>query len=84
MDAFTGTLLHNGQVLSEEVTGRLSVDYLPNQVEAWTGFFSLPPGGYVELGDVLDLSLSDGRTGKIKIERVNQTSAGTSVSFGRP
>jgi len=84
MDAFNGTLLRNGQVLSEGVNGRLSVDQLPSGEVAWTGFFALPPGGYVELGDVLDLALDDGRSCKIKVERVNQTNAGMSVSFGRP
>jgi hypothetical protein len=84
MDAFTGTLSKDGQVVAENITGRLSVDWSPSQQQAWTGFCLLPMTARVNLGDVLDLVLDDGRSSSIKIERVNETSAGQSVSFGQP
>ena len=42
MDAFTGTLSKDGQVVAENVSGRLSVDWSPSQQQAWTGFCILP------------------------------------------
>lgn len=83
MDAFSGTLQRNGQVIVDSVSGRLSVEWTPNQDQAWSGFFNMPAGSNVELGEVLELVLTDGRMAQIKIERVNQTGAGVSVSFGR-
>ena len=85
MDPFTGLLQRNAEVIAENVSGRLSQEWSPSQEQAWSGFFTLPPGASsMELGEVLDLVLTDGRSAQIKIERVNQTGAGVSVSFGRP
>jgi hypothetical protein len=83
MDAFTGMLLRNGEVVADGVSGRLSVEWSPSQDQAWSGFFTMPAGSHVELNEVLELALTDGRRAPIKIERVNQTGAGMSVSFGR-
>jgi hypothetical protein len=84
MEQITGTLMRDGQPVAEGLSGRLAVDYTPTREQRWSGFFTVPPGVTVELkvNDHFDLNLSDGRTGKIKLERVNVTSQGVFVSFG--
>ena len=49
----------------------------------WTGYFAVPPGQAVQRDDAFELLLGDGRRNKIRIERVNQSSAGMTASFGR-
>jgi hypothetical protein len=84
MEQITGTLLRSGQPVAEGVSGRLSIDFTPNREQRWSGFFTVPPGVKTELkvNDQFELQLSDGRIGKIKLERVNVTSQGVFVSFG--
>ena len=81
MDSFQGKLTKDGKAVIENVTGRYNKDFGPNRNEIWTGFFSLPQGVSLAVAEEYDMGMSDGKTSKIKIERVNQTSAGTTVSF---
>jgi hypothetical protein len=82
MQPFRGKLMRNGQVVIDNIQGRLEVDVGPNRTERWNGFFSLPSGENVEREEPFELVLDDGRSGKIRVERVNQTAQGMSASFG--
>jgi len=81
MEHFRGRLTRSGNVIVESVEGRLTVDVGPNGAARWTGYFNLPPGATVELNEPFELALQDGRTSKIRIERLNQTAAGSTASF---
>jgi hypothetical protein len=81
MEQFTGNLLRDGQEIAQNVTGRLTIDLGAVREERWSGFFNMPAGVEVKVHDVCELRLSDGRTGKIRLERVNVTNQGTFVSF---
>jgi len=82
MQPFHGKLMRNGRVLIDPIQGRLEVDVGRDGVERWSGFFSLPAGQNVELEEPFELVLDDGRSGKIRVQRVNQTAQGMSASFG--
>jgi hypothetical protein len=82
MEQFQGSLTRGGQTLAEGVSGRLTIDYTPSHEQRWSGFFNLPAGVEVKVNDQCELVLSDGRSAKIKLERVNVTNQGTFVSFG--
>jgi hypothetical protein len=81
MNPFHGKLLRDGQVVVDGIDGRLTIDYTPTHTELWSGFFTVPAGQTVQLNDRFDLVLDDGRTGKIRIERVNVTGQGSFASF---
>ncbi|MBY0522719.1 MAG: hypothetical protein K2R98_04950 [Gemmataceae bacterium] len=81
MDSFRGNLMRRGQTIIEGVEGRLTVDVGPQGAERWSGYFTLPAGNTVELEEPFELVLSDGRSGKIRVDRVNQTGQGSSASF---
>ena len=83
MEQFRGQLTRNGQVVIDHVEGRLDVESGPGGATFWTGYFSVPAGQSVERDEPFELLLGDGRSKKIRIERVNQTAAGTTASFGR-
>lgn len=82
MQPFRGKLMRNGQVVIDNVQGRLEVDVGRDRSERWSGFFGLPSGENVEREEPFDLVLEDGRSAKIRVERVNQTAQGMSASFG--
>jgi hypothetical protein len=82
MEQFQGQLVRGGQTLAENVSGRLTIDFSPTREQRWSGFFNLPGGIEVKVNDACELALSDGRTGRIKLERVNITNQGVFVSFG--
>lgn len=83
MEAFRGQLTRNGQVIMESVEGRLDVDIGPGGAQSWAGYFAVPPGQTVEREEPFELVLGDGRRNKIRVERVNQSAAGMTASFGR-
>ena len=41
----------------------------------------MPPGVEVKVNDLCELHIADGRTGRVRLERVNVTNQGTFVSF---
>jgi hypothetical protein len=82
MEQFQGNLVRGGQTLAENVSGRLTIDFSPTREQRWSGFFNLPTGVEVKVNDVCELILSDGRIGRVKLERVNVTNQGVFVSFG--
>lgn len=81
MEEFRGKLVKNGQTIAEGVNGRLTIDYGANRVPMWSGYFTVPAGAPVQLQDHFELVLTDGRSGKIRIERVNTTAQGIFASF---
>ena len=81
MNPFSGLLMRNGTPIGA-VQGRMSIDVSPSQDEQWSGYFNVPPGAKVEVGATYDLVLGDGRSSKIKIERLNAAAHGQSASFG--
>lgn len=83
MEHFHGQLTRNGQVVIDHVEGRLDIETGPGGATFWTGYFGVPPGQAVERDQPFELLLGDGRCNKIRIERVNRTSAGVTASFGR-
>lgn len=81
MEQFTGNLVRDGQPIASGISGRLSIDFSPTQEQRWSGFFNLPAGVDVKIHDVFELHISDGRIGRVRLERVNVTNQGTFVSF---
>lgn len=81
MEQFQGNLVRDGQTLASGISGRLTIDFSPTREQRWSGFFNLPAGIEVKVSDICELQLSDGRSGKIRVERVNVTNQGTFVSF---
>jgi hypothetical protein len=81
MEQFSGKLVRDGQTIAEGVSGRLSIDFSPTREQRWSGFFNVPPGLDLKVNDHFELQLVDGRSGKIKLERVNVTTQGMFVSF---
>ncbi len=82
MQPFRGKLTRNGRVIIDDIRGRLEVDVGPDRSERWSGFFGLPAGENVEREEPFELVLDDGRSSRIRVERVNQTAQGASASFG--
>jgi hypothetical protein len=83
MEQFRGQLTRNGQVVIDHVEGRLDIESGPGGATYWAGYFSVPPGQSLGRDEQFELLLGDGRSNRIRIERVNQTAAGITVSFGR-
>ena len=81
MEQFQGKLMREGQLVVDNITGRLTVDFDPNRQQRWSGFFTVPAGTAVQINDRFELVLSDGRSSKIHLERVNATSQGIFASF---
>jgi hypothetical protein len=81
MTPFRGKLVKDGQAVADNIDGRLTIDPAPDGSEWWSGFCTLPGGQTVSLDETFDLVLDDGRSGKVRIERVNAYPHGTSVSF---
>jgi hypothetical protein len=83
MESFRGKLVRNGQVLVDGIQGRLDIETGLGGAQHWSGFFSVPGGQSVEIQEPFELVLDDGRSNKIRVERVNTTGQGTTASFGR-
>jgi hypothetical protein len=81
MNPFKGKLLKDGVAIAEGIEGRLTVDLTPNGEEWWSGYCMLPAGSVINLEDICELVLDDGRSGKVRIERVNPYPHATSISF---
>lgn len=81
MENFRGQLKRDGQVAIDGIEGRLSIDNHPVRGQLYSGYFTVPAGSSVAVNDVFELALQDGRTGKIKIERVNASAQGQFASF---
>jgi hypothetical protein len=82
MTPFKGKLVKDDQTVFDNLDGRLTIDPAPGGGEWWSGFCTLPAGQMVALDEHFDLVLDDGRSGKVRIERVNPYPHGTSISFG--
>jgi hypothetical protein len=83
MEQFRGQLTRNGQVVIDQVEGRLDIETGPGGATFWTGYFAVPPGQAVERNEPFELLLANGRSSKIRIERVNQSAGGVTASFGK-
>ena len=83
MEQFRGQLTRNGQVIIDGVEGRLDLETGPGGATFWTAYFGVPAGQTVERDEPFELHLADGRSNKIRIQRVNQSAVGTTASFGR-
>jgi hypothetical protein len=81
MNPFKGNLLKDGIAIAENIEGRLTIDPAPTGGEWWSGYCMLPAGAVVNLEDICDLVLNDGRSGKVRIERINPYPHATSISF---
>jgi hypothetical protein len=84
MQQMTGTIKRDGQVIADAVKGMYEVDVKRDGSENWTGYFIVPAGVDVKLGDQLELVLSDGRSKKVEVNRVNVAPTQTTVSFVTP
>jgi hypothetical protein len=84
MQALTGQLMRDGQVVADGLNGKFEIEVKRDGSESWTGFFSLPSGATVNVGEAYDLVLADGRSKRIEINRVNVFPTGTSVGFVTP
>jgi hypothetical protein len=83
MDQFRGQLTRNGQVIIDQVEGRLEIETGPGGATYWAGYFVVPPGQTVEREEPFELLLANGRSSRIRIERVNQSAGGMTASFGK-
>ncbi|GIW82734.1 MAG: hypothetical protein KatS3mg105_4541 [Gemmatales bacterium] len=81
MEEITCKLSRNGADIVDNVKGRLTIDYNPNREELWSGFVNLPSDSLVQVGEVYEVTLSDGRSSRVQIERVNVTGQGVFASF---
>ncbi|MFN4261592.1 MAG: hypothetical protein ACK4RK_20095 [Gemmataceae bacterium] len=81
MEDFQGQLLKEGQVFIEQVQGRMMVDLGPNGEQYWSGFFPVPEGHVVQLDDEFDMILANGRSNRVRIERVNAMGPSLVASF---
>lgn len=81
MENFRGKLTRDGQDLIAGIEGRLTVDNHPVHGPLFSGYFTVPGGSSVAVRDVYSLVLEDGRSCKIRIERVNATGQGQFASF---
>jgi hypothetical protein len=84
MQKMTGQLKQNGQVVVNNLSGNLEVEVKRDGTENWTGYFVVPPGAQIANGVTYDLILTDGRSKKIEINRVNAYPTQTTASFGTP
>jgi len=81
VENFRGQLKRDGQVAVDGIEGRMSIDNHPVRGQLYSGYFNVPAGSSVAVNDVYEFALQDGRTGKIKIERVNASAQGQFASF---
>lgn len=81
MDLFKAKVERDGQVVAASVEGRLTVDLKADGSQVWSGYFNVPAGTPAAVNDVLDLTLDNGKSKKVKVDRVNSLSHGTTVSF---
>lgn len=79
MQHFSGKILHDDQIIIENIEGILSVDEQLGRMKSWQGTFDLPTGKNIEVGALYCLELDDGRSGKIRIERVQSNNTGTNA-----
>jgi hypothetical protein len=84
MQPLTGQLKKDEQVVADNLQGRFEIEVKRDGTESWTGFFNLPSGVTVNVGEQYDLVLTDGRSKKVEINRVNAFAAQTSVGFVTP
>ena len=76
MQHFSGKILDGNQTPLANVEGVLSTG-----IKSWYGTFDLPAGKNVEAGALYCLELDDGRSGKIRIERVPSNTGTKAVEF---
>lgn len=81
METFRGQLKRDGQVVVDGVEGRLSIDNHPARGQLFSGYFTVPAGSTVAINESYELALADGRSSKVRIERVNATNQGQFASF---
>lgn len=81
MENFRGKLTRDGQDVIAGIEGRMTVDNHPVHGPQFSGYFTVPAGSSVAIRESYVLALEDGRSGKIRIERVNATGQGQFASF---
>jgi hypothetical protein len=79
-----GQVKRSGQVIADGVRGMYEIEVKRDGSENWTGYFIVPAGVEVKLGDHLDVVLTDGKTKTIEVNRVNVAPTQTTVSFVTP
>ena len=84
MQPMTGQIKKSGQVIADGVRGMYEIEVKRDGSENWTGYFIVPAGVDVKLGDHLEVALSDGRSKQIEVNRVNVAPTQTTVSFVTP
>ena len=84
MQPMMGQLKQNGQLMVDNVRGNLEIEVKRDGNENWSGYFVLPAGTQVNNGEAYDLVLTDGRTKKVEINRVNIYPSQTTASFVTP
>jgi hypothetical protein len=84
MQQLSGQLKRDGQVVVDNLRGNLEVEVKRDGTENWSGYFVLPPGTLVNNGETYDMVLTDGRTKKIEISRVNAYPTQSTASFVTP
>lgn len=81
MENFRGNLVKAGQPVIEGIEGRMTIDNNPVRGQMFSGYFTVPGSVPLKVHDVYELVLQDGRSSRIKIDRVNTTSQGAFASF---
>ncbi len=84
MQPMSGQVKRSGQVIADGIRGMYEVEVKRDGTENWTGYFIVPAGVEVKLGDHLELALSDGRNKTVEVNRVNVAPTQTTVSFVTP
>jgi hypothetical protein len=84
MQPMMGQLKQNGHLVVDNVRGNLEIEVKRDGSENWSGYFVLPAGTQVNNGEAYDLVLTDGRTKKVEINRVNIYPSQTTASFVTP
>jgi hypothetical protein len=85
MQRVQGTVSKDGSALADNLQITLETETTRSGNENWSGFFVLPAGAELGLNDDIDLSLTDGRSKKVQVNRKNVIAGGsTSISFQTP
>ena len=84
MQPMTGQIKKSGRVIADGVRGMYEIEVKRDGSENWTGYFIVPAGVDVKIGDQVEIALPDGRSKQIEVNRVNVAPTQTTVSFVTP
>jgi hypothetical protein len=84
MQPMTGQIKKSGKVIADGVRGMYEIEVKRDGSENWTGYFIVPAGVDVKIGDHVEIALADGRSKQIEVNRVNVAPTQTTVSFVTP